>query len=331
MYSREEVVKLARLWIGLNEKDGSYKEIIDIYNSASNRPRNNLKMQYDWSWCACFWSALSIALGYREIMPIEISCGNLIEEAKKMGIWVEADNYIPGIGDGIVYDWDDSGKGDCTGWPDHIGVIDSVNRESGYMVAIEGNYSNSVKRRTISLNGRYIRGFITPKYDNIPETLPPVDPKPNKSNETVAREVIAGHWGSGDERKQKLTAAGYAYGEVQRLVNQILNGNLPPVSDSPRGSSQTEIKKTVRASCAAKKFYINLAGTYRVTAQSGLYCRNDAGTNKRALCKIPYGCKVECFGYYNLSKSTRWLYVQFVLDNVQYTGFCSSDYLKRIL
>jgi glucan-binding YG repeat protein len=31
-------------------------------------------------------------------------------------------------------------------------------------VIIEGNYSDQVKRRTISINGRYIRGYGVPKY-----------------------------------------------------------------------------------------------------------------------------------------------------------------------
>ncbi len=32
------------------------------------------------------------------------------------------------------------------------------------ITVIEGNYSDSVKRRTISVNGRYIRGYGVPKY-----------------------------------------------------------------------------------------------------------------------------------------------------------------------
>ncbi|MFQ7535872.1 MAG: hypothetical protein ACLRL6_00060 [Clostridium sp.] len=33
MYSRQAVVDLVESWIGKNEADGSYKSIIDIYNS----------------------------------------------------------------------------------------------------------------------------------------------------------------------------------------------------------------------------------------------------------------------------------------------------------
>lgn len=43
------------------------------------------------------------------------------------------------------------------------------------------------------------------------------------SIEEVAQEVIAGKWGTGIERRSRLTEAGYNYNEVQAQVNRILN------------------------------------------------------------------------------------------------------------
>lgn len=43
-----------------------------------------------------------------------------------------------------------------------------------------------------------------------------------KSIDVVAKEVIDGKWGSGEERKKKLTAAGYNYNAVQKKVNELL-------------------------------------------------------------------------------------------------------------
>lgn len=163
MRSRKEVVKVAQSWIGKKEYDGSFKEIIDIYNSHKPLARG-VKMQYTYSWCACTWSAIAIKLGYTDIMPIEISCGELVNLAKKMGIWQENDAYIPLPGDAILYDWDDNGVGDNTGWPDHVGVVEKV--DGTKITVIEGNYKDSVMRRCVSVNGRYIRGYITPKYDD---------------------------------------------------------------------------------------------------------------------------------------------------------------------
>lgn len=44
-----------------------------------------------------------------------------------------------------------------------------------------------------------------------------------KSVEEIAREVIAGQWGNGQDRKNKLTAAGYDYAAVQAKVNALLS------------------------------------------------------------------------------------------------------------
>ena len=45
---------------------------------------------------------------------------------------------------------------------------------------------------------------------------------PSKSIEELAREVIQGKWSNGEERKQKLKAAGYDYSAVQKRVNELL-------------------------------------------------------------------------------------------------------------
>ena len=53
----------------------------------------------------------------------------------------------------------------------------------------------------------------------------PVQPvQPSKSVEELANEVIAGKWGNGQERKDKLTAAGYDYSAVHNKVNELLGG-----------------------------------------------------------------------------------------------------------
>ena len=50
-----------------------------------------------------------------------------------------------------------------------------------------------------------------------------LNPK-KKSIDTIAREVINGLWGNGQERKDRLYKAGYNYSTVQRRVNDILKG-----------------------------------------------------------------------------------------------------------
>ena len=43
-----------------------------------------------------------------------------------------------------------------------------------------------------------------------------------KTVDQLAREVLQGKWGNGDDRKKRLQAAGYDYSAVQRRVNQLL-------------------------------------------------------------------------------------------------------------
>ena len=45
-----------------------------------------------------------------------------------------------------------------------------------------------------------------------------------KSNYDIAIEVIAGRWGNGTIRKNKLTEAGYDYTAIQNIVNELLRG-----------------------------------------------------------------------------------------------------------
>lgn len=43
-----------------------------------------------------------------------------------------------------------------------------------------------------------------------------------KTIDEIAREVIAGKWGTGNERRKRLEAAGYDYDAVQKRVNELL-------------------------------------------------------------------------------------------------------------
>ncbi len=58
-----------------------------------------------------------------------------------------------------------------------------------------------------------------------------------KSDVEIASEVIAGKWGNGAERKEKLTKAGYNYSEIQSIVNAKLG--------APAKKSVDEIAKEV--------------------------------------------------------------------------------------
>ena len=134
--------------------------------------------------------------------------------------WVEDDNYVPSPGDIIFYDWQDSGNGDNDGWPDHVGIVEKVSDKT--ITVIEGNKSNAVGRRTLQVSGKYIRGYGVPKYStDSKDDKPAPEPAPKKTVDELAKEVLEGKWGNGDDRKNRLTAAGYDYSAVQAKVNEL--------------------------------------------------------------------------------------------------------------
>ena len=214
-----KVIGQAQAWIGKKESDGSHKAIIDLYNSHKPLARN-YKVKYTDSWCATFVSAVAIKCGYTDIIPTECSCQQMIARFKAIGCWVENENRTPNPGEVIFYDWDDNGVGDNKGWSDHVGIVEAVS--GGKITVIEGNYGDAVKRRSIAVNGKSIRGYGVPKYD---AEIVAEKPAPKKSIEEIAMEVINFKWGSGTARRQKLTDAGYDYEEVQSMVNKILNSS----------------------------------------------------------------------------------------------------------
>jgi len=78
-------------------------------------------------------------------------------------------------------------------------------------------------------------------YRDFPAELGGSKPAPapaKKSNEEIAKEVLAGAWGNGDDRKNRLSAAGYDYDAIQAIVNQ---------KATPAKKSNEEIAKEVLA------------------------------------------------------------------------------------
>ena len=169
---RQKYVNILYSWYkkGLKESNGSHMQIINIYNACTPLPRG-YKVKSTDSWCATTVSAAAIkaeketGVKFTSIIPKECSCPRQIELFKKLGEWEENDAYVPTVGDIIYYDWQDNGKGDNKGVPDHVGVVYSVSAKR--ITLIEGNKSRAMGLRTISVNGKYIRGFGRPKYSKL--------------------------------------------------------------------------------------------------------------------------------------------------------------------
>ena len=106
-----------------------------------------------------------------------------------------------------------------------IGIMGTTGRSTGIHLhfAVKENstaYTNGTWVDPIP----YLNGVKTIGVAAQPAAVPkPAAPAPaKKSIDEIAREVIRGSWGNGQERVTKLTAAGYSAPEIQARVNQLL-------------------------------------------------------------------------------------------------------------
>lgn len=213
-----DVLKVARGWIGYSEQNGKFKEILEVYNNHKPLARN-YKVKNTDEWCDTFVSACAIKAGAVDIIGTECGCEKHIEIFKKKGIWIEDGSVKPQVGDIILFNWDDSTQPN-DGHADHIGIVEQ--QYGSTIICIEGNMSEKVGRRTINVGWGYIRGFARPQYA---ESTKPAATGAKKTIDAVAKEVVQGAWGAGIIRKQALIKAGYDYDAVQVKVNELMNGS----------------------------------------------------------------------------------------------------------
>lgn len=215
----KEIITTAKRFLGCNMDNGTHKVIVDEYNKINPLPRG-YKLRYTDPYCAGFVSAMAHMCNALDIIPAECSCGHMLSACSKKGIFIEKDNIIPELADIIFFDWQDSGQGDCAGYPDHVGFVMEIDVQNKLFKTIEGNKNRAVGIRTLPFNSRYIRGWARPTYTEevydsfINEPVHPLD--------TIARFCIRGDYGNNPERASRLTALGYDAAAVQDRINELL-------------------------------------------------------------------------------------------------------------
>lgn len=184
-------------FVGIKQGSTRHKEIIDGYNNGVKPLPRSYRVTYSDSWCATFVSYVMLKCGATNA-PYECSCYYMKKKATTNKQIVKT----PKINDLVIYDWNNNGT------LDHVGIITEIN--GNVLTVVEGNKSKQVGVRTISKNSSEIDCFIrVPNNSTIDLT-------------TIAKEVIKGKYGNGNERKKALENMGYNYKEVQAKVNELL-------------------------------------------------------------------------------------------------------------
>lgn len=193
----------------------------------TENPPNSNKVKYNtwfygrevsgsaYPWCAVFISWLFRSAP--NLLKKSASCTTIWNDCKAKGMTVSA----PRKGDIVFFNFSNPKS---TTKAEHIGIV--VDVQADKVITVEGNTSfdnrgsqdngGAVAKRTRT---KSMVGFARPKYSGATNT-----PNPTRSIDIVAREVIDGQWGIGNDRRQRLTAAGYDYATVQKKVNEIIRG-----------------------------------------------------------------------------------------------------------
>lgn len=140
-------------------------------------------------------------------------------------------------------------------WNSLVNLCVDICKRYGFRLTYDGTPNGSLTRHDMFANtncpGPHLKGrlqelanTVNARLDGKTDTISTSN-NGKKSNEEIANEVIAGQWGNGDDRKNKLTSAGYNYNDIQSIVNQKLSGKSTSNVSKPIKKSNEEIAQEV--------------------------------------------------------------------------------------
>lgn len=176
------------------------KAILVLDWEAKNNPLFGVK---DLEWCLQWCSYVQKKTGIKPIIYVQKSAMNAVKKAG-YGLWVA--QYPDYNETGYqAHPWNE-GAYNCL-----IRQYTSVGKLSGYAGSLD-------------LNKAYISAASWNKLAGKAKTKP-TSTTAKKSVNTIAKEVLAGKWGNGADRKSRLTKAGYDYNKVQATVNKLVKAS----------------------------------------------------------------------------------------------------------
>lgn len=155
----EQVLNIARKYMGISKYSASHKAMIDRYNRVTPRPVG-YAVTYNDDWCDAFVTAVSDEAGATSLIGRECGVERHKSIFKQKNIWLG--RVRPQAGDIIIFHW----GGQINGFAQHIGFVEKVN--GNVITTIEGNTVKGgvsvVGRNTFDWNDNRIQGYARPKY-----------------------------------------------------------------------------------------------------------------------------------------------------------------------
>ena len=158
------ILDTAKTYIGTTEGSNNHREIIDLYNRG--RYSDAYQMTMSDPWCCAFVVAMFVQCNAGDIIPCYAACDQMISMFKSWGRWKNKSSEVH-AGDIIFYDWNGDGSSD------HVGIV--VQNRFSELSVIEGNKSDSVSYRNISLTSPQIIGYGVPNYEGSDGNNSPVN------------------------------------------------------------------------------------------------------------------------------------------------------------
>ena len=176
------------------------KAILVLDWEAKNNPLFGVK---DLEWCLQWCSYVQKKTGIKPLIYIQKSAMDAVKKAG-YGLWVA--QYPDYVETGYQeHPWNE-GKYNCL-----IRQYTSVGKLPDY-------------NGSLDLNKAYISAASWRKLATKAVKIATIKPV-KKSANTLAKEVLAGKWGNGTDRKNRLTKAGYDYAKVQAAVNKLVKAS----------------------------------------------------------------------------------------------------------
>lgn len=250
----------------------------------------------------------------------------------------------------------------------HTGLVVGFDDSAVYAIeGNTGKDVNEVMKKSYARDNAYIYGYGYPAFDEV-EPQPTPTPSGDSWTGKYPSLPSRGYYLTGDGYEKyvnkqpdikliqeylnwaidaKLVVDGM-YGEAttnavsrfQKIVDIWIDGSYGKETleaaknfkksdpEPPKPEPEPAKDNEVKASQAAQSFDQRLAKTYTVNSRSGLNIRDGAGKSFDVLVAVPYGQKLQNYGYYSMNKGVKWLYIQTSYNGKTYIGFVSAQWLS---